>query len=375
MTYMRSRELRSKLTSDGTLELRIEEVQLADPAADEIVVRMDAAPLNPADMLVLLGPADPSRIGVNWADGLPVASAAVDLASLPAHAARLDQSLPVGSEGAGLVVRAGSEAHHLLGKTVALRSPLGTFAQYRLAKAGECLILPDGVAASDGASAFINPLTVLGMVETMRREGHVAIVHTAAASNVGQMLHRLCMQDHIPLVNIVRNETQVALLKHMGARYVLDSTSATFERELVDALIETHATLAFDAIGGGTMAGTILRAMETALTRQAASYSRYGSPVHKQVYLYGVLDPGPRIIAGNLGAAWGVSGWLMTWFYEKIDPASARRLRERVVAELTSTFASTYTARISLEDLLEPRIITAYSRRATGQKFLVCPQQ
>ena len=242
-------------------------------------------------------------------------------------------------------------------------------------KAGDCLVLPEGTSPRDGASAFVNPLTVLGMVETMRREGHRALVHTAAASNVGQMLNRVCLADGIPLVNIVRSSSQVTLLRDMGATHVLDSTSPDFRQALTRALADTGATLAFDAIGGGRMAALILAAMEEVLSAQSSTYSRYGSSVHKQVYIYGALDPGPKIIEGNLGLAWGVAGWLMTWFYQKISPETAKKLRDRVAAELTTTFASHYTAEISLSEALSPPVIAAYSRRATGEKYLIVPNR
>jgi len=247
------------------------------------------------------------------------------------------------------------------------------YAQYRVLKAADCLVLPEGTAPRAGAAAFVNPLTALGMVETMRREGHSALVHTAAASNLGQMLVRICRADGIPLVNVVRSAEQASLLRGMGAKYVLDSTGAGFKGELTEALAESGATLAFDAIGGGTMAGTIMAGMEAALSRKLASYSRYGSPVHKQVYIYGALDPGPRIIAGNVGMAWGVGGWLVTWFLQRIGPEAAGRLRARVAAELTTIFAAHYTAEISLAEALRPEVIAAYGRRATGEKYLVNP--
>jgi hypothetical protein len=213
------------------------------------------------------------------------------------------------------------------------------------------------------------------MVETMWREGHSALVHTAAASNLGQMLNRLCLVDSVPLINIVRSENQVKLLRDQGAIHVLNSSSATFNETLVAALTETGATLAFDAIGGGTMASTILSAMETVASRRLRSYSRYGSPTYKQVYIYGLLDPGPRILEGQFGSAWGVSGWLMTWFYDQIAATEADRLRTRAAAELTTTFASRYSAEVGLAEMLSLEAIRAYTRRATGTKFLVLPQQ
>lgn len=373
MSKFVSVELRTKISSAGRLAIWLEKVQVEAPGVGEVLVRIDAAPLNPADMLVLLGPVDPARIESSWLDGRLTASAQIDPERLGGLASRLDQVLPVGSEGAGVVVAAGKGAEALIGRTVALRSPLGTYAQYRVARAQDCLLIAEGVAPEQAASAIINPQTVLGMVETMRQEGHRALVHTAAASNVGQMLNRLCLKENIPLLNIVRDNAQVETLKQLGARFVLDSTSTKFEQELIEAVAETGATLAFDAIGGGTMAGAILRAMEAAIVSRADAYSRYGSAVHKQVYIYGVLNSGPRILEGNFGSAWGVGGWLMTWFYEKLDLATAARLRKQASDELTTTFASAYTSKISLSDVLKPEVIVAFSRRATGQKFLICP--
>ncbi len=373
MSTMSSLELRTKITSEARLELWLEQVTVPKPAADEVVVRIDAAPINPSDIILLLGPVDPLKIHAGGTPTRPTASASIPPDRMLGLEARLDKALPVGNEGAGIVVDAGSDVRAFVGRTVAVRSPLGMFAQHRVVKPSDCLVLPDGISARQGASAIINPLTVLGMVETMRREGHSALIHTAAASNVGQMLNRVCLMDGIPLVNIVRSPTQAEDLRLIGAQHVLDSSSATFRRNLVGALEETGATLAFDAIGGGTMAGTIVAAMEEALGAKATSFSRYGSPVHKQVYIYGMLSPGPRVLEGNLGMAWGVSGWLMSWFYGKIDSATAQRLRDRVTNELTSTFASHYTSEISLADALSPEIIVAYSRRATGEKFLMRP--
>jgi NADPH:quinone reductase len=370
---MSSLELRTKITPEARLELWLEQVTVPRPANDEVVVRIDAAPLNPADIISLLGPADPAKIQAGGTPTRPTAFGTIPTERMPELKARLGKALPVGNEGAGIVVDAGSNVRGFVGWTVALRSPLGMYAQYRVVRPADCLVLPDGISARQGASASINPLTVLGMVETMRREGHSALVHTAAASNVGQMLNRVCLMDGIPLVNIVRSPTQAETLRSLGAKHVLDSSCATFRRNLVAALEETGATLAFDAIGGGTMAGTIIAAMEQALSAKAASFSRYGSPVHKQVYIYGMLSPSPRIFEGNLGMAWGVAGWLMTWFYSRIDSSTAQRLRNRVINELTSTFASHYKSEISLEDALSPEIIVAYSRHATGEKFLMRP--
>jgi NADPH:quinone reductase len=366
-------ELRSKITSGGELELWLEDVAVPEPAADELVVRVEAAPLNPSDILLLLGPADLSTIQSGGTNDRPTVTATIPQSRMAAVAGRLDVPLPVGNEGAGIAIKAGADVQALVGRTLAARSNRGMYAQYRVVKASDCLLLPQGATARDGASAFINPLTVLGMVETMHREGHTALVHTAAASNLGQMLNRVCLADGIGLVNIVRSPQQAEILRRTGAKYVLDSTGPNFGRDLADALAETGATLAFDAIGGGAMAATILSSMEQVANRKATAYSRYGSSIHKQVYIYGVLDPGPKVIEGNLGMAWSVGGWLMTWFYQKIGPDTAQRLRDRVASELTTTFASRYTSAISLAEVLSPDVIAAYSRRATGEKYLVVP--
>jgi NADPH2:quinone reductase len=282
------------------------------------------------------------------------------------------RALPAGNEGAGTIVAAGRDAQDLVGRVVAARS-FGMYAQYRLVKLADCLVLPEGTAPLAGASAFINPLTALGMVETMRLEGHTAIVHTAAASNLGQMLTRLCIADGIPLVNVVRSQEQADVLRAIGARYVVDSTSPSFVADLDDALAETGATLAFDAIGGGHIAATILAGMERTLLARTEGYSRYGSPIQKQVYIYGNLDPAPTEVDRSFGMAWGISGWLMTWFIDRIGPQQAARLRERVAAELTTIFASHITAEISLAQALAVDTIRAYTKRATGEKYAINP--
>ncbi len=291
-------------------------------------------------------------------------------------AGRLDQSMPVGNEGAGMVVDAGAsdEAQALLGKMVAIVGG-AMYAQYRSAKVRQCLVLPPGTSAAEGASCFVNPLTSQGMVETMRLEDHKALVHTAAASNLGQMLNKLCIADGVGLVNIVRSQQQADLLKALGARHVCDSSAPSFMQDLTEALAATGATLAFDAIGGGKLAGQILACMEAAINRTAKEYSRYGSATHKQVYIYGGLDTGPTIIERGFGMAWGVGGWLLWPFMQRIGPAGAQKLRERVVAELKTTFASHYTKEISLAQALEPEEIAVYGKRATGAKYLINPNK
>jgi hypothetical protein len=282
--------------------------------------------------------------------------------------------MPTGNEGAGTVVAAGASAtaKALLGKTVAVAGG-AMYTQYRCLDTSLCLELPEGTQAVDGASSFVNPMTVLGMVETMRLENHVALVHTAAASNLGQMLNRLCIQDQIPLVNIVRRPQQEELLRSADATYVCNSTSPAFMDELTAALKETAATLAFDATGGGKLASQILTCMEAAASAAARSYSRYGSTVHKQVYIYGSLDRGPTELTRNYGMAWGIGGWLLTPFLQKIGPEGMRRLRRRVAADLTTTFASSYTDRVSLAGALKLETLTAYARQATGSKYLIIP--
>jgi len=368
------RELRSKITSDGTLELWLEEVSTPAPAADEVVLRVEATPINPSDLVMLLGPADMATLRSSGTPERPVTTATVPQSRLAFVAARLDQPMLVGNEGAGIVIDAGSEARGLIGRAVAARGA-GMYAQYRVVKLSDCLVLPEGTPPRAGAAAFVNPLTALGMVETMRREGHTALVHTAAASNLGQMLNRLCQKEGIALVNIVRSSDQAALLRKLGAKYVLDSTTAGFVSDLTDAVAESGATLGFDAIGGGPMAATILACMEKALSRKATAYNRYGSPVHKQVYIYGGLDMRPTELPRNFGMAWGVGGWLMPWYLQKIGPRDTQRLHERVAAELTTTFASSYTAEVSLSEALAPPVIAAYNKRATGEKYLITPNR
>jgi len=366
-----SLEMRSLISKNGELRVWLGQAVVASPEADEVVVRVEAAPINPADLLVLFGPADLKTLRRSDVDGLPGIVAQVPRERMQAVAARLDMPLPVGNEGAGIVIDAGRDAQHLLGQTVALRDSM--YSQFRLAKASDLFVMPKGTAPAAAASACINPMTALGMVETMRREGHTALVHTAAASNVGQMLARICAADGIPLVNIVRNKRDVDLLRSLGSQFVLDSSSDDFEESLREVIFQTGATLAFDAIGGGTMAARLLAAMEHAASRRATGYSRYGSSIHKQVYIYGVLDPSPKVIEGNIGSAWGVGGWLLTWFQQRIGEAELLRLRQRVAAELSTTFSSVYGARYSLAQALSPETIANYARPATGHKVLLTP--
>jgi NADPH:quinone reductase len=374
MTAISGLELRSKITRDGTLELWLEEVTPPAPAADEVVLRVEATPINPSDLVVLLGPADVATLRSGGTPARPVTTASVPQSRLALVAARLDEPMLVGNEGAGIVIDAGVDARELIGRAVAARAA-GMYAQYRVVKVSDCLVLQEGTPPKLAAGAFVNPLTALGMIETMRREGHTALVHTAAASNLGQMLHRLCQAEGIALVNIVRSADQVSLLRELGAKYVLDSTTPGFANDLADALAQTGATLGFDAIGGGPLAAMILSCMEKALARKTTTYNRYGSPVHKQVYIYGGLDLRPTELPRNFGMAWGLGGWLMPWFLQKIGTHDAQRLHQRVAAELTTTFASRFTAEISLSDALTPPVIAAYNKRATGEKYLITPNR
>jgi NADPH:quinone reductase-like Zn-dependent oxidoreductase len=369
-------QLRSLLKASGELELSLANVPTPEPAEDEIVVRVEASPINPSDLGLLIGPADMSTAKVSGTKESPVVTAKVPEAALKAMAARLDESMPVGNEGAGVVIKTGSSdaAKALMGKTVGMIGG-AMYAQYRVLKARDVLELPAGTTAAEGASCFVNPLTALGMTETMRREGHKALVHTAAASNLGQMLNKICLKDGIDLVNIVRSKEQADILHKIGAKHVVDSTAASFMDDLTNALVETGATIAFDAIGGGKLAGQILTCMEIAVNKTAKVYSRYGSSVHKQVYIYGGLDPRPVELNRAFGMAWGVGGWLLFPFLMKIGQADSAKLRARVVAELKTTFASHYTQVVSLQEALQLANIAVYNKRATGEKFLINPNK
>lgn len=369
---MTSLELRSLATADGQLRLSIETVTLEEPGPDELVVKVEATPINPSDLGMLLGPADVSTIRAEGTSERPVLVADIPKQRLAGIRGRLDQSMPVGNEGAGTVVKAGSNVQQFLGKKVGMIGG-GMYTQLRKLPANDCIMLPDEVDVVAGASMFVNPLTALGFVETMKAEGHKAIVHTAAASNLGQMLNKICLKDGIPLVNIVRSEAQTAILREIGATYIVDSSAADFQARLIDALAETGATLGFDAVGGGELASQILHAMETVASRSLTTYNRYGSDTFKQVYIYGTLDTGPTIINRSFGFGWSVGGWLLFPFMQKAGAEVVARMRQRVVDELSTTFASHYTKTISLLDALDPEILAAYERKATGEKYLINP--
>lgn len=365
------RELRSTLSEDGTLRLSLEQVTYDDPAPDEVIVRIEAAPINPSDLGLLLGPA---QVDTLREDGDALVFE-VPKGRLGSMKARLGQSLPVGNEGAGTVVAAGAEAAALMGKRVAAIGG-AMFADYRQLKARDVVALPETASAADGAAIFVNPLTALGFVETMRRDGHSAIVHTAAASNLGQMLQKICLADGVPLVNIVRSEEQAAILRDIGATHVVNSRDEDFRARLTDAIAETGATIAFDAIGGGTLGSDIVQAMEAAAVRTMTEYSRYGSDQFKQLYIYGALDLAPTTLNRlAFGFQWSVSGWLLMPFLRRAGMETLGTMRQRILAELGTTFASRYTRTIGLAEALRPDVLRAYERKATGEKFLIDPSR
>ena len=370
------RELRTLVTPEATVELSLVEVPVTEPAEGEVIVRVEAAPINPSDLGILFAGADMTGATSSGSPENPVVTAALSPGATRALAARVGKSLPAGNEGAGTVVAAGSSpaARALLGRVVAL-APGGMYTQYRRVSAAQCLELPAGVTAEEGASSFVNPLTALGMVETMRKEGHTALVHTAAASNLGQMLNRLCIEEKIPLVNIVRKPEQEQILRALGAEHIVNSSSPSFAQELTQALEATSATLAFDAIGGGELAGQILGGMEAAASKNSSAYSTYGSSTHKQVYIYGGLDRGPTVLRRNFGMAWGIGGWLLSPFLQSIGPAKINELRERVGTGLKTVFASGYTKEVSLAEALAPDAYVTYVRNATGEKYLIAPNK
>jgi NADPH:quinone reductase-like Zn-dependent oxidoreductase len=359
----------SLVTEDGTVRVSLETVPMPAPRDGQVLVRVEASPLNPSDIAVLLSGA---KVSEGRLDGdelvVPLPEAARGLLT-----ARVGQPTVVGNEGSGVVVATGAGAEALAGKTVAFLGG-GAYAEYRVVPDFMCMPLPDGTDPRDGASCFVNPLTALGMVETMKREGHTALVHTAAASNLGQMLVRICLEDGVGLVNVVRRPEQAELLKEIGAEHVVVSSAPTYLDDLAAAVTATGATIGFDAIGGGETASDLLMAMETALIASGAPATGYGTSVHKQVYVYGGLDVGPIVINRRFGFSWSVAGWLLTPFLGTLSMEDHARLRSRVVAGLRTTFASSYSDEVSLQGLLDPATAQAYARQATGSKYLVRPQ-
>ena len=369
-------QLRSTVSSDGKLTLDLAKIDVPELKSEEVLVRVDASPINPSDLGLLFGMADMSSAQQLGDAQAPVVSAEVAPNILKGLKARLDQSLPVGNEGGGVVVAAGDSelAQSMLGKTVGILGG-AMYTQFRALKAKQCLVMPDGTTGAEAASCFVNPLTALGMTETMKAEGHTALVHTAAASNLGQMLNKICIADDIALVNIVRKSEQVDVLKGLGAKFVCNSSDEDFMQQLTTALAETGATIAFDATGGGPLAGQILTAMERAANMTAKEYSRYGSTTHKQVYIYGGLDRRPTEFNRAFGMAWGIGGWLLTPFLQNIGFEGAEALRQRVAREIKTTFASSYTAEVSLAEALSLDAIATYGKQATGEKYLINPNK
>jgi NADPH:quinone reductase-like Zn-dependent oxidoreductase len=367
-----SLEIRSLVSSGGELRLSVEQVTLAPPDADEVIVRVEAAPINPSDLGLLLGPAELTMMNSEGTTANPILTMKVPEQRLASITGRLDLSMPVGNEGAGTVVAAGSKVSDLLGKKVGMFGG-GMYAQFRKLPGSNCIVLPEGASAADGASMFINPQTALGFIETMKAEGHTAIVHAAAASNLGQMLLKICLADRIPLVNIVRSESQAAMLREIGATRIVNSTAPEFETQLTAAIVATGATLAFDPIGGGKLASQILNAMEAAVDQSGRPYSRYGSDTHKQVYVYGSLNPAPIMLERQFGFAWSIGGWLLFHFLQHAGAEVVARMRSRIRDELKTTFASHYTRTISLAEALHPDVVRAYQRKATGEKYMIDP--
>lgn len=366
-------QLRTLVKSSGELELSLADVPVPTPGENDVLIRVEATPINPSDLGLLVGAADLSTAKASGTADRPVITAKIPEVGMRAMGGRIDQSLAVGNEGAGTVVAAGSSdaAQALMGKTV---TGLGGefYGEYRLLNVAQVMELPESASARDGASCFVNPLTALSFPETMRMEGHKALVHTAAASNLGQMLNKICIADGVDLVNIVRKPEQEKILRDLGAKYIVNSTSDSFMKDLIAALAETKATLGFDAIGGGPLTGQILTAMEAA-ANMGAEYSRYGSADPKQVYIYGRLDLSPTIIPPGVGMAWGTGGYLLTYFLQKIGADGRAKLRKRVMDELKTTFASHYTDEISLRDALNPETLNNYNAKRTGEKFLINP--
>ena len=378
MSEQYSKEIRSKATSDGNIELSIAKVEKPVPGDDEVLIEVQASPINPSDLGLLLSfAADVQNINLTGSGDDTVATMPVHPALMGSLKPRLDESMPVGNEGAGVIIDAGINAKDLIGKTVGLAGG-AMYSQYRCVPAASCLVMDEGTTSKQAASSFVNPLTALAFVETMKMENHTALVHTAAASNLGQMLVKICKDDGIQLVNIVRKQEQVDLLKSIGAEYVCNTSDESFMDDLVTALVETGATLGFDATGGGNngeLPGQILAAMEIAANKNATEYSRYGSDTYKQVYIYGGLDQSPTVLKRAFGLSWGLGGWLLTPMIGKIGMERFQEMRMRVAREINSTFASSYAKEISFEEMLQPETIREYAKQATGKKYLVNPHK
>ena len=378
MSQENSKEIRSNVTSEGNIEISIASVEKPIPAENEVLIKVEASPINPSDLGLLISfAADLDSLNVTGSGDETVAKMKVHPGLMKAMAPRLDQSMKVGNEGGGVIEDAGTGAENLIGKTVGVAGG-AMYSQYRCVPASSCLVMDDSTTSAEAASSFVNPLTVLGFIETMKMENHTAILHTAAASNLGQMLVKVCKDDSVPLVNIVRKSEQVDLLKNLGAEHVCNTSEPDFMDSLVNALVATGATLGFDATGGGNegkLAGQILSAMEIAANKTAKEYSRYGSDTFKQVYIYGGLDQSPTILNRSFGMQWALGGWLLTPMIGKIGMERFQQMRERVAKEIKTTFASHYTQEISFEEMLQPETIKAYAKQATGEKYLVTPHK
>ena len=378
MSESHSKEIRSKVTSEGNIELSITQAELPIPSADEVLIKVEAAPINPSDLGLLLSfAADLSSIATSGSEDETVTSMKIHPALMGSMKPRLDQSMQAGNEGAGLIVDAGENVKELIGKTVGLAGG-AMYSQYRCVPAASCLVMDEGTSPAEAASSFVNPLTALSFIETMKMENHTALVHTAAASNLGQMLVKICIADDIPLVNIVRKSEHVELLKNLGAEYVCNTSDESFMNDLVAALVATGATLGFDATGGGNngeLPGQILSAMEIAANKTAKEYSRYGSDTYKQVYIYGGLDQSPTVLKRAYGMSWGLGGWLLTPMIGRIGMEKFGQMRMRVAKEIKTTFASSYAEEISFEEMLQPETIKSYAKQATGKKYLVNPHK
>ena len=373
-----SKEIRSTVTSEGNIELSITKAERPIPSADEVLIKVEAAPINPSDLGLLLSfAADLSSISTSGSEDETVTSMKIHPALMGSMKSRLNQSMQAGNEGAGIIIDAGENAKELIGKTVGLAGG-AMYSQYRCVPAASCLVMDEGTSSAEAASSFVNPLTALSFVETMKMENHTALVHTAAASNLGQMLVKICKDDGIPLVNIVRKSEQVDLLENLGAEYICNTSDESFMDDLVNALVTTGATLGFDATGGGNngeLPGQILSAMEIAANKTAKEYSRYGSDTYKQVYIYGGLDQSPTVLKRAYGMSWGLGGWLLTPMIGRIGMEKFGQMRMRVAKEIKTTFASSYAEEISFEEMLQPETIKSYAKQATGNKYLVNPHK
>lgn len=373
-----SREIRSTVTSEGNIEISIVKSDKPKPSEDEVLIKVEACPINPSDLGLLISfAADLDTVSVSGSGNATVAKMKIHEGLMKQMKPRLGKPMKVGNEGGGVVEDAGANFKYLIGKTVGLAGG-AMYSRYRCVKASSCLVMNDDTTTTEAASSFVNPLTALGFIETMKLENHSALINTAAASALGQMLVKICKADSIPLVNIVRKSEHVDLLQTLGAKHICNSSDSEFLNKLVDAIVETGATLGFDATGGGNegkLVGQMLSAMEIAANKTATEYSRYGSDTYKQVYIYGGLDQSPTVLNRSFGMQWGLGGWLLTPWIGKFGMETFQKMRQRVADEIKTTFATAYTSVISFEEMLQPEIIKKYAKQATGEKYLVNPHK